>query len=143
MKSKLTIVLLLPCFFIAGAFFTWAYFGYKFEILKQSSIQTPYGKVNLNTVSEIVGFPFLHPEKYQIEFEHYNIIVYKAERVFQETYPVVKEVSFSDNAIHWNDGLNNYELKIQPLKDYQFNPFSPESPENALYSKKQQFPLSL
>jgi hypothetical protein len=94
--------------------------GYWYKVLKTQSFPFPEGKVSLSYTAESIGMPFLDPETSVLTVEtQYGlpITVYKAQRIFQESYPYVQDVRIESNQVSWQDGLNTNRLTIIPIED--------------------------
>ena len=108
---------------IAGRVYQHLKTGYHHKILKTESFPFPDGEVKLSYTSESIGMPFfLDPERsvLTVTTKHgfgLPITVYKAKRMFQESFPHVQDVSTETNRISWNDGLNVYRLTIEPIEE--------------------------
>lgn len=50
------------------------------------------------------------------------ITLYKAQRGFQESYPMVENVTANDNELTWNDNVYSYKLRIKPLPARESEP---------------------
>ncbi|MFZ4397207.1 MAG: hypothetical protein ACOYOU_16450, partial [Kiritimatiellia bacterium] len=124
MKKKLIMLVWLGVAFgggvAVGAIVQHLRAGYWHKVLKSESFPFPDGEVTLSYTAESIGMPFLDPEtsvltvrtKYGLP-----ITVYKAKRMFQEACPHVKDVKTSRNQISWQDGINTYQLTVEPMKE--------------------------
>lgn len=75
--------------------------------------------MTLSRAIESIGMPFLETETSILDVRAgigLPITVYKAKRVFQESYPSVENVSTERNRILWSDGISEYQLTVEPIK---------------------------
>jgi len=64
--------------------------------------------------------PFLDPETSVLTVEtNYGlpITVYKAKRMFQESWPQVRDVKSEGNQLTWEDGINMYVLTVTRMDE--------------------------
>jgi hypothetical protein len=90
--------------------------GHFYEIRSEKTV--PFGdkELHIQYVTESIGTPFLDPGTSVLTIREVGsvpITIYKAKRGFQESSPYVSDASIKDNAISWDDGLYQYELKIE------------------------------
>jgi hypothetical protein len=64
-------------------------------------------------VMEYVGLPFLESETTLIEVDGRTI--YKAKHIFQENYPLARNVRVNNGLIEWEDGEYSFSLRMQKM----------------------------
>ncbi len=90
--------------------------GYFYEIRNEKDYSTAIGRIVLRNVTESVGMPLLDPGTSTIVFEEpsgLELTVYKARRIFQESYPYVDSIDVRSDRIRWDDGCYVYTLTIE------------------------------
>ncbi|MCA9217123.1 MAG: hypothetical protein KDB27_28840 [Planctomycetales bacterium] len=93
--------------------------GYHYKVIRQESYETSVGTIRCECVSESVGLPFLDPSTSKIVLEDdsgLELTLYKAQRVFQESYPYFEDIVVGDGEIEWDDGCFAYTLELRPSK---------------------------
>jgi hypothetical protein len=110
-------VILLVGTFVVGALFQHARTGFHLKILAEKQYGTPADPVCWRYVSESVGMPFLDPGTTTLEYRGRTI--YKAQRIFQASVPVVANVSVSGQQIAWDDGELRFHLTVEEMKKGQ------------------------
>jgi len=93
--------------------------GYHHKVLKTESFPFPNGELTLSYTAESIGMPFLDPETSVLTITTkcgLPITVYKAQRIFQESYPHVRDVFTEANRIEWTDGISTYQLTVEPIE---------------------------
>lgn len=120
MRKVIIRILAFATIFIAGlmigAFLQHQITGYVYDIQNEKTYSSPNGTVSLEYAIETVGNPFLDPGTSTIvlrEPSGLKIILYKARRVFQETYPYTEKLVVTDNQIRWDDGWHLYTLQLE------------------------------
>jgi hypothetical protein len=106
--------------FFVGRGFEHLLNGYRYEVRETKEIKVKGGTVIQMSVMEHVGLPFLDTGKTILEYtgrDGMPIQIYKAQRMFQEGYPVARNVRREDSSIAWEDGLNQYKLEITPIPE--------------------------
>lgn len=101
--------------------------GYRYEVTETKEIKVKGGTVSHMNIMEHVGVPFLEPNKTVLEYKGRDgipIQIYKTQRMFQEGYPVARNVQREENLITWEDGLNRYKLEIIPITEENTEPGS-------------------
>ena len=66
---------------------------------------------------EYVGWGFMEPNGSSLILTAEGglpITLYKSQRIFQESYPLIDQVAVVDGRLVWNDGLYRYGLTIEP-----------------------------
>ena len=110
-------VVLLAAAFQGGRFFQNASNGYHYSIREEKDYDSPMGPVYWSYVTESVGLPFLDPGTTVIQFGDRTI--YKARRVFQESYPFAENIKTSDHAIAWEDGEYRFNLTVTTMPEFK------------------------
>jgi len=93
--------------------------GYHHKILETELYPFSDGFVTLSHTQESIGMPLLNPETSVLTVTtNYGspITIYKAQRTFQESTPHVQNISTEKNQIIWNDGINTYQLTVEPIE---------------------------
>ncbi len=106
--------------FAAGWFIHSMRWGYHYKIHSEKAVSSENGIVTLRHTTESIGFSPLDTGYSVISVEPESggeITLYKAKRIFQESYPHVKEVRAEGHAITWDDGENSYKLLMMPRMD--------------------------
>lgn len=106
------ITFVMGCFM--GSAFQHAKTGWHYQIRASKVIPTDLGPVQWSYVTESIGLPFMDPGTTVVEWN--GRTVYKAKRVFQESYPFADNVRSSKNAIEWDDGKHSYHLTIKEME---------------------------
>ena len=118
-RALIRTTVVLAVFFIGygvGGYIQHQKTGYFYEIRDETAYTSSFGPVKMRYVTETVGMPFLDPGTSTIVLEDpsgLELTIYKARRVFQESYPYIKDVIVNDNEIRWDDGCYAYALNIQ------------------------------
>lgn len=119
MRRAIISTLVLVVTFIAGlkvgGFLQHQKTGYFYEIRSVKTHPSPMGTVQLKYATETIGMPFLDPGTSFIVLDDpsgLELTVYKARRVFQESYPYPKDVLVNENRIQWDDGCYTYDLRL-------------------------------
>ena len=112
--GALVVVVFLAIAFMAGRWFERMRNGYHFEVLEEKRIESTTGPIYWRNVSEYVGFPVLVTNSTLIEID--GRLIYKAQRIFQESYPVADHLKVNNGRIEWDDREYSYSLKLQKLK---------------------------
>ncbi len=89
---------------------------YVYDIRSKKTYESPNGEVRLEYATESVGPAILDPGTFTIVLENrgVDVVLYKAKRTFQESWPSVDEVSVEGDQIQWDDGCNTYRLSLSP-----------------------------
>ena len=88
--------------------------GYRYEVRTESAYASPFGKVRLEYATEAFGLGIIDPGNFTIFLEDrgLEVVLYKAKRTFQESWPAVHDVSVTDDRIQWDDGCRTYRLQL-------------------------------
>jgi hypothetical protein len=79
---------------------------------------TDIGKLKLEHVYESVGTHFLQPSKSRVTLypdDGQRITLFEGQPVFQEKFPVVRNVEIDGQVVRFEDGARAYSLKIDKL----------------------------
>ena len=117
MRSFLFGLLLIVAGFASGWFMKYVTSGYIYKIRHEKQFQSPAGSIYLRDVTESIGLPFLDPGTCEVTIlaEDGPITIYKARRVFQESYYDVNDLAIEGDSIRWEDGKNKYTLLIEKV----------------------------
>jgi hypothetical protein len=96
--------------FFAGRIFQHLKSGYHFKILDEKEIPSSLGTIEWKCVAESVGMPFMDPGTTIINFQGRTI--FKAQRIFQESFPYARNIQATNGSIDWDDGELKYHLTI-------------------------------
>lgn len=107
-------MILLFSAFVAGALFQYARSGFHFKVLAEKQYGASADPVRWRCVSESVGMPFLDTGTTIVEYRGRTI--YKAQRIFQENFPVAQNIKVSDKQIDWDDGELRFHLTVEQIK---------------------------
>jgi hypothetical protein len=110
--STVGVALVLAGFF-AGRLYQHLKSGYHFEIRDEKTYQSSLGKIEWSYVTESVGMPFLDSGTTIINFQGRTI--FKAQRIFQESYPYAENIQVTNGSIVWDDGELKYHLTVDSL----------------------------
>lgn len=90
--------------------------GYHYEIIDEASV--PFGSRELVLIhaTESTGWPILEPETIIVTLD--GVTIYKATRVFQESYPFVDKVEVNGDEIVWTDRVNEYRLRVNRSESF-------------------------
>ena len=108
-------IVLLIVGFAAGRIYQYCANGYDCRVIDQEEYASALGPIQLSHVFETVGWRVLATETTIISLG--NRTVYKAERVFQESDPYVRDIKTSGNSIAWDDGRFRFHLTMEPMKE--------------------------
>lgn len=92
--------------------------GYHYQLYEEKEVPFGKGSVLIQYISETVGLPFLDPGTTVVTLKDYpgsEVIIYKARRVFQESYPFVSDVTVNKGLLEWEDGERRYQLNVSAL----------------------------
>ena len=106
-------IFLLVASFYAGTVIQHAKTGYHYKVHEEETHPSPLGDFHLKYVTETVGMGFLDSGTSVIEFGDRRL--YSARRVFQEDFPVARDLKTTADGIEWQDGEYNYHLVITKL----------------------------
>ena len=93
--------------------------GYHYELRSEKHVPYAEGTVAIKYVTETMGLPFLDPGTSIITLEQESggeTTIYKARRIFKESYPFVSDVKVNGDEFEWNDGDKQYHLHITSLQ---------------------------
>ncbi len=93
--------------------------GYHYELRSEKRVPYAEGTVAIKYVTETMGLPFLDPGTSIVTLERESggeTTIYKARRIFQESYPYVSDVKVNGDEFEWDDGDNRYHLRISSLQ---------------------------
>ena len=112
-KVAIGLIILTVGFFTGGAI-QHMRTGRYFDVRDSKNHESSLGVIEWSYVTDSIGIPFLDPGTTIIEFD--DRIVYKADRIFQESYPVARNLEVSNgNIIQWDDGEYLFRLKVDKL----------------------------
>jgi hypothetical protein len=107
-------VILLVSVFVAGALFQYARNGFFFAVLAEKQYGASADPIRWRLVNESVGMPFVDLGTTIIEYRGRTI--YKAQRIFQESFPVAENIKVTDKQIDWDDGELRFHLTVEEMK---------------------------
>ena len=102
--------------FKVGVFFQHCKTCYVHEIRSERTYSSPYGAIRLEYATESIGVSFLDPGTSTIVLKEpsgQEVVLYKAQRGFQESSPFPEELVVTDDQIRWDDGLHVYSLRLE------------------------------
>jgi hypothetical protein len=113
-------IFLLVAGLYAGMAIQHAKTGYHYKVHEEETHPSSLGDFHLKYVTETVGMGFLDSGTSMIEFDGRRL--YSARRIFQEGYPVARDLKTSNDGIDWQDGEYKYHLVITKLAGKEGNP---------------------
>lgn len=93
--------------------------GYFYEVRTEKKTPFLEGHIWCRYVTESFGSSLFDSGTSVLTLEYpmrRPITIYKAERIFQESYRYVAEVTINGNRVEWQDGVNQHVLEVRPLQ---------------------------
>jgi len=92
--------------------------GWHSTQIDEKDWSTAFGQLKLEHVYETVGAHFLQPAKSRVTLhpaDGERITLFEGQPVFQEKFPVVRNVEIDGQVVRFEDGARAYSLKIDKL----------------------------
>ena len=92
--------------------------GWHSSLVDEKDWMTDIGKLKLEHVYETVGNHFLQPSKSRVTLypdDGQRITLFEGQPVFQEKFPVVKDLVIDGGVVRFEDGARAYSVRIEKL----------------------------